>query len=130
MRRLVRPDGTDARPGGRGARTDELGLGRDAAGFWTLPGHESVSSMSEGEIAEWENRDVPSIARPSDVVEALADEKQDLTTTLNFPLHWTSASLSWNYLFDFSVACQLLAPRPDDLVLDFAAGTCWASELL
>ena len=24
----------------------------------------------------------------------------------------------------------MLAPRPDDLVLDFAAGTCWASELL
>jgi SAM-dependent methyltransferase len=37
---------------------------------------------------------------------------------------------SWNYLFDFSVACELLAPRPDDLVLDFAAGTCWATELL
>ena len=38
--------------------------------------------------------------------------------------------MSWNFLFDFSVACELLAPRPDDLVLDFAAGTCWATELL
>jgi len=28
------------------------------------------------------------------------------------------------------VACELLGPRPDDLVLDFAAGTCWATELL
>ncbi len=33
-------------------------------------------------------------------------------------------------MFDFAIACELLTPRPDDLVLDFAAGTCWASELL
>jgi SAM-dependent methyltransferase len=60
----------------------------------------------------------------------LADERQDVTSSLCFPLHWTTAALSWNYLFDFSIACDLLGPRPDDLVLDFAAGTCWASELL
>jgi SAM-dependent methyltransferase len=89
-----------------------------------------VSSMSADELSAWENRDVPSMARASDESEARADEKQDATTSLNFPLHWTSAAESWNYLFDFSVACGLLAPRPDDLVLDFAAGTCWASELL
>ena len=81
-------------------------------------------------LAAWENRDVPSINRASDDAEARADEKQDVTSSLNFPLHWTTAALSWNYLFDFSVACELLAPRPDDLVLDFAAGTCWTSELL
>ena len=80
--------------------------------------------------ADSENQDVPTINRDSDMAEARADEKQDVTTSLNFPLHWTSAKLSWDYLFDFSVACDLLAPRPDDLVLDFAAGTCWATELL
>ena len=80
--------------------------------------------------ADSENKDVPTINRDSDMAEARADEKQDVTTSLNFPLHWTSAKLSWDYLFDFSVACDLLAPRPDDLVLDFAAGTCWATELL
>jgi SAM-dependent methyltransferase len=86
--------------------------------------------MSAEDLTACENRDVPSIDRLSDASEARADEKQDLTTSLNFPLHWTSANESWNYLFDFAVACELLAPRPDDLVLDFAAGTCWASELL
>jgi SAM-dependent methyltransferase len=94
------------------------------------PGEESLGSMTAAELAAWENRGVPSIARSSDVAEAHADEKQDATSSLNFPLHWTTAEQSWNYLFDFSLACELLAPRPDDLVLDFAAGTCWASELL
>ncbi|HET7216531.1 MAG TPA: class I SAM-dependent methyltransferase [Vicinamibacterales bacterium] len=102
----------------------------DLTGFWTLPDGSAVEGLSAAELADWENRDVPTIERASDASEALADEKQDLTTSLNFPLHWTSATESWNYLFDFAVACQLLAPRPDDRVLDFAAGTCWASELL
>jgi SAM-dependent methyltransferase len=99
-------------------------------GFSSVPGEESIDSMTAEELSAWENRDVPSIHRPSDDVEARADEKQDVTTGLNFPLHWTSATLSWDYLFDFSVAGGLLAPRPDDLILDFAAGTCWATELL
>ena len=93
---------------------------------------DGISSVSPGkrdEIAS-ENANVPNVARTSDLVETLGDEKQDVTTTINFPLHWTSAALSWNYLFDFSVACHLLAPRPDDLVLDLAAGSCWATELL
>jgi len=94
-----------------------------------LPGEDAIDSMSADELFAWENRDVPNITRVSDAAER-ADEKQDVTTSLNFPLHWTSLSLSWPYLFDFSVACELLAPRPDDLILDFAAGTCWASELL
>jgi len=93
-------------------------------------GSASPHEMTAGDLAAWENRDVPTIDRPSDAAEARADEKQDATTSLNFPLHWTSAAESWNYLFDFAVACALLAPRPDDLVLDFAAGTCWATELL
>ncbi len=96
----------------------------------SLPGEEGAGAVSAEQLSVWENRDVPSIDRASDDVEARADEKQDLTSSLNFPLHWTTPEQSCNYLFDFAVACELLAPRPDDLVLDFAAGTCWASELL
>jgi len=88
-----------------------------------------LASLTDDELQALENRDVPSIDRASDGAEARADEKQDVTSSLNFPLHWTTPEQSWNYLFDFSTACELLAPRPDDLVLDFAAGTCWASEL-
>lgn len=107
-----------------------VAAGGQTVGFSSLPGEESLSAMSAEELTAWENRDVPSIDRTSDDFEARADERQDPTTSLNFPLHWTSAKDSWNYLFDFAVACELLAPRPDDLVLDFAAGTCWATELL
>jgi SAM-dependent methyltransferase len=91
---------------------------------------ESIASMTAAELLAWENRGIPNLDRASDRCETEADERQDLATSLNFPLHWTSARLSWDYLFDFSIACELLAPRPDDLVLDFAAGSCWATELL
>jgi SAM-dependent methyltransferase len=99
-------------------------------GFCGVPGEESLSSMTPEELLAWENRGVASVARESDLVEAVADERQDLITSLNFPLHWTSGGLSWDYLFDFAVACDLLSPRPDDRVLDLAAGTGWATELL
>jgi SAM-dependent methyltransferase len=113
---------------------DEL---RRVAGQFSRPGRkedaakeESIASMTAAELLAWENRGIPNLDRTSDHCETEADERQDLATSLNFPLHWTSARLSWDYLFDFSVACELLAPRPDDLVLDFAAGSCWATELL
>ena len=113
-----------------GAEAHASTAGEQPCGFSSLPGEESLGSMTAEELSAWENRDVPSIDRASDDFEARADEKQDVTTSLNFPLHWTTAKDSWTYLFDFSVACELLAPRPDDLILDFAAGTCWATELL
>lgn len=91
---------------------------------------ERISKLPLDQIAALENLDVPTIHRASDRAEATADERQDITTSINYPLHWTSARESWDYLFDFAVACDLLAPRPDDLVLDFAAGTCWATEFL
>jgi ubiquinone/menaquinone biosynthesis C-methylase UbiE len=118
-----------ARPGAvspAGEAAPEPSVARLAA----VPGGELLASMTPEELMAWENRDVPSIGRTSDTAEALADEKQDPTSSLNFPLHWTTGEQSWNYLFDFALACELLAPRPDDLVLDFAAGTCWASEFL
>jgi SAM-dependent methyltransferase len=99
-------------------------------GFVGLPGEESLGSMTAWDLLAWENRDVPSARRASDRAEAISDEKQDRTSGLNFPLHWTTARESWDYLFDFAIACELLAPRPDDLVLDLAAGTCWATEFL
>ena len=112
------------------ASTGGVPAGHGSFGFSGLPGEESLSLMSADELAAWENREVPSVHRVSDHSEAVADERQDPTTSLNFPLHWTSAKESWNYLFDFSIACELLGPRPDDLVLDLASGTCWATELL
>ena len=95
-----------------------------------LAGEDSLGSMDRQTLLEWENRGVPTIDRPTDSAEATADERQDVNTSLNFPLHWTSPRESWDYLFDFAIACDLLAPRPDDRVLDLAAGTCWATEFL
>ena len=86
--------------------------------------------MSRDELSGWENRDIPTINRSSDAFEARSDERQDASSSVSFPLHWTTPRESFDYLFDFSIACELLGPRPDDLVLDFAAGTCWATELL
>jgi SAM-dependent methyltransferase len=99
-------------------------------GFADTAGEAAIGSMSPDELAAWENADAPSIARASDIAESQTDEKQDLTGSLNFPLHWTSMRESWDFLFDAAIACDLLAPRPDDRVLDFAAGTGWATELL
>src|SRR5216684_74668 len=80
-------------------------------GFSSLSDDEgSLSSMSAEELSAWENRAIPSIDRASDDAEARADEKQDATTSLNFPLHWTSARESWNYLFDFPLPASF-SPR-------------------
>src|SRR5947207_2664982 len=86
----------------RGTRTRE----HDARAFGSvgLAGEESIGAMSAGELSAWENRGIPSIDRVSDEFESRADEKQDVTTSLNFPLHWTTARESWDYLFEFSVA--------------------------
>ena len=46
-----------------------------------------VGSLTREELSATENRDIPTVGRMSDAVEAVADEKQDLTTSLNFPLH-------------------------------------------
>lgn len=125
LRRAVR--GSRPRVAGDPAGRDSAG---DGFGLSGLPGKNTLGAMSADELLAWENLDVISVNRVSDDSEARADERQDVTTGLNFPLHWTSAEQSWNYLFDFAIACELLAPRPDDLVLDFAAGTCWATEFL
>jgi hypothetical protein len=80
---------------------------------WTTVDTRAVESIAIEQLVAFENREVPVADRASDSAEARADEKQDPTTTSNFPLHWTTASESWNYIFEFSLACVLLAPRPD-----------------
>ncbi len=102
-RRLVKgrvpdhPPSRDDEPRESGGDADP-GVGR--FGFRGIPGETSLASMTPQELLAWENRDVPSICRDSDKSEALADERQDGTTSLNFPLHWTSAKDSWKSLFD------------------------------
>src|SRR5437762_759821 len=71
----------------------------DVFGFSGLPGENALGSMSADDLLAWENRDAPSADRVSDQPEAETDERQDITTGLNFPLHWTSAEQSWHYLF-------------------------------
>jgi SAM-dependent methyltransferase len=89
-----------------------------------------LDRMTCDELVAWENRGITVLDRATDRLEADADERQDVTTSLNFPLHWTSAVFAWEYFFDLAVAGELLAARADDLVLDFSAGTCWATEFL
>lgn len=77
--------------------------------FARLPGEEQVGSMTTDELSAWENRDVPSLGRDTDTVEARADEKQDATTSLNFTLHWTSPEQSWRYplIFPLRAICSV-----------------------
>lgn len=99
-------------------------------GFSGQPGEERIGDMGPDELLAWENEGLPGPVRTTDKAEAFADEQLDEVRSLNFPLHWRTWLQSWGYLFDLSVACALLEPRPDDAVLDLAAGTCWASEFL
>lgn len=99
-------------------------------GFAVSPDAEQWRTTPLAELESFENLGVATVQRASDRLEADADERQDVTTSLNFPLHWTSATQGAEYLFDFAIACDLLAPRPDDCILDFASGTGWAAEFL
>ena len=113
------------------AVTGWSGGGRqDRYGFITDLDEVRLLQMTGEELTTWENSGITTLDRPSDRVETAADEKQASATSVNFPLHWTSSVLAWRYLFDLAIAGELLAPRPDDRVLDLAAGTCWASEVL
>jgi SAM-dependent methyltransferase len=89
-----------------------------------------LDGLSDRELLDWENRGITNLNRQSDRPEADADERQEAISSLNFPLHWTSATLAWQYLFDIAIAGELLGVRPDDRILDFASGTSWATELL
>ena len=99
-------------------------------GFAVSPDAEQWRTAPLAELESLENLGIATVQRASDRPEADADERQDVTTSLSFPLHWTSASQGAEYLVDFGIACGLLAPRPDDCILDFASGTGWAAELL
>jgi SAM-dependent methyltransferase len=49
---------------------------------------------------------------------------------LRFPLSIHSHDIGFRYLFDFMVVAKSLELRPGAEVLDFAAGSCYVSELL
>lgn len=49
---------------------------------------------------------------------------------VRYPLLPASYETGWRYMFDWTVAGQALACGPGDRVLEFAAGSGYASELL
>jgi len=99
-------------------------------GFTGRAGEDCLDEMDEASLLTWENANVPILDRHSDELEALADEKLDEDITLNYPLHWRTWLESWGYLSDLALANEILGCCPGDLVLDLAAGTCWATEFL
>lgn len=66
------------------AEEDGSTMDRGAFGFSGVPGDESIDSMTLEELLAWENRDIPNVHRRSDHAEAVADERQDVTTSLNY----------------------------------------------
>lgn len=49
---------------------------------------------------------------------------------LRFPLMPGTQETAWAYVFDWAIAGEALHCGPDDLVLEFGAGPCYASEWL
>jgi ubiquinone/menaquinone biosynthesis C-methylase UbiE/glycosyltransferase involved in cell wall biosynthesis len=54
----------------------------------------------------------------------------DREHALRFPLSINNHDIGFRYLFDFMVVAKSLELRPGAEVLDFAAGSCYVSELL
>lgn len=79
-------------------------------------------------LRERENVGVPALVEHRDEMEALADEKLDEEVALNYPLDRRTRLEGWSYLFDIAIAGEILGARLGDLILDLAAGTCWAGE--
>ena len=102
------------------------------SGFWSPPSDRPLASLSDAELLALENADIPTIGpRVRRLRGAPPTSCRLPSTSLNFPLHWTSAAESWRVsLRPVDRVRPPAATRPDDLVLDFAAGTCWASECL
>lgn len=99
-------------------------------GYCGTPGEEHLADMAPAELLAWENAGVPSPGQYSVEREAHADELLDEETVQNYPLHWRTRAECWKYLFDLALSCEALGCNPGDRVLDYAAGTCWASEFL
>ncbi|MBN1484252.1 MAG: class I SAM-dependent methyltransferase [Chloroflexia bacterium] len=95
-----------------------------------LDGLRPPGQMDAAELWSWENTGISLLDRHTNELEAQADELLDEDICLNYPLHWRTWLESWPYLFDLAAACELLGPCPGELVLDYAAGTCWTAELL
>ncbi len=99
-------------------------------GFIGSPNEDRLGEMDAAALQEWENTGVPILDRHTDELEALADERLDEEISLNYPLHWRTWLESWPYVSDLALSGQILGCSPGDLVLDLAAGTCWATEFL
>lgn len=111
-------------------RRDPTAPGRAGFGFIGRKGEDRLHVMDEASLLAWENASVPVLDRHSDEMEAMADEKLDEEFTLNYPLHWRPRLENWSHLSDLALANEILGCCPGDLVLDLAAGTCWATEFL
>ena len=97
-------------------------------GFENIPRKERWPDLDDEDLERWEGADLPTPGPHLPGAEGRAAEKQDDEETLNFPFFWKNAWETWRYLFDLSLVGELLACRPGDLVLDYAAGPCWVAE--
>lgn len=95
-----------------------------------LLGMDDLADVDDEVLWQWENAGVPAHQVHSCEMEVQADERQGEEETLNYPLYWRDWEQSWPYLFSLALAGEGLACRPGDLVLDYAAGSCWVTEFL
>jgi glycosyltransferase involved in cell wall biosynthesis/SAM-dependent methyltransferase len=72
------------------------------------------------------------VANPAMVTPRAVGHEQSYNErdAVRFPLNIGSHDIGFRYMFDFTVAGRSLDLRPGATVLDFAAGSCFVSELL
>jgi ubiquinone/menaquinone biosynthesis C-methylase UbiE/glycosyltransferase involved in cell wall biosynthesis len=66
----------------------------------------------------------------TEIFQGALKEPYDREHALRFPLSVGNHDVGFRYLFDFMVVANSLNLRPGAEVLDFAAGSCYVSELL
>ncbi len=98
-------------------------------GFTGVPEEDRLFELDEDALRRWENADVPEVVTYSHLAEVRGDDLA-ADVTMDFPLHWRHWDIGWRYLFNISLLGQIMACRPGDLILDYAAGPCWVAELL
>lgn len=88
-----------------------------------------LASLPSEALYAWEQSDLPPEQQLDDQNHtcALAFSQEGV---LHFPWSCHTQGIGWHYLFNLSVLGMALNCRPGDLVLDFAGGSGWVSELL